>query len=130
MGAWGPEILQDDVAADVYADFMERFEEGMSLVEIRSELEVEYAEYLDDEDDMPVFWLAIARAQWECGGLQADVLAAVKHIIDSGTGLERWEEAGEAALQERREVLKEFAALLDEPNPRPRVKGMGSDSIV
>jgi hypothetical protein len=102
---------------------MERFDEGKSVAAIRSELKDEYAEYLEDEDDGPIFWLALSQAQWECGQLQPDVLARALNIITTGKGLERWEEAGDETFEERKQELTQFAWLLIQPNPSPRVRG-------
>ena len=115
MGAWGTGILQNDVSADVYADFMERFEAGVEPAAIRAELEESYADGLEDMDDMPSIWLAIAKAQWECGHLQPDVLAKVSEIITSEESLGLWEEGGEALLKERKQVLTTFLEQLRKP---------------
>lgn len=123
MGAWGTGILQDDVSADVYADFMERFEAGVKPAAIRSELEESYADSLEDMDDMPSIWLAIAKAQWECGHLQPDVLEKVSEIVTTEESLGLWEEAGETLFEERKHVLATFLEEIGKPNLHPRKPG-------
>ena len=123
MGAWGTQILEDDVAADVYADFMQRYEDGLTPAAIRRELEDEYSDYLEDEDDMPLFWFAMTQAQWEIAQLQPSVLAKVSALIAAGRGLERWREAGEEALHERQWVLAQFLTQLQEANSAPHKRG-------
>ena len=123
MGAWGTAILEDDVTADVYADFMERFDAGMTPAGIRKELESDYADGIEDQDDGPLFWLALAKAQWECGRLQSDVLAKVSAIVTTGEGIALWQESGAVLLEERKQALTMFLDLLGKPNPHPRKRG-------
>lgn len=108
MSAWGTDILEDDVAADVYADYRNKLDAGMKPADIRVALEEEFANVLEDKDDAPSFWLALAKAQWECKRLQPDVFAKASEIVKTGADLGRWEEAGEMALKERKQALERF----------------------
>jgi hypothetical protein len=38
MGAWGTGILEDDLAVDIYGDYMERYDEGQHTGDIQAEL--------------------------------------------------------------------------------------------
>ncbi len=120
MGTWGLNVLDDDVASDVHGDYIKRFNLQMPHDQIVSELAGEYADELTDEDDRPVVWLAIARAQWDCGALDQRILDRVREIVAEGQGLERWAEAGAGELARRREALSTFLAKLQTRNPRPR----------
>ncbi len=122
MGTWGTGILHDDFALDIYQDYIERWNAGIATPEaVRIALEQEYADSLDDVDDEPVFWLALARVQWECGVLQTDILAKVKEIIESGRSLQRWEDAIDTTAHGRRRgVLKRFLNTLRTPCSKPR----------
>lgn len=122
MGTWGTGILDDDLAADVYADYMDSFEAGTPLVRIRIQLEADYTEALDDSEDSIRFWLALAQAQWDCGALQPDVLTNAVALIESGEAIISWEDALQEDLTARKRVLEEFAALIRKPNPNPRTR--------
>ncbi len=112
MGAWGTSMLEEDVAADVYADFMERLDAGVKPEAIRTELEANYREYLEDQDDRISFWLALAKAQLDCRALQTDVAAKALESIQTGDALRLWQYAKPNDLAERKSVLEEFATLL------------------
>jgi hypothetical protein len=116
-------ILDDDVVADVYADFMERFDQGIAPEDICAELEDEYADTLGNVDDGPAIWLALALAQWECGQLEPDMLAKVSEIVASGVELERWKEEWR---DKRKQALAAFLEQIS-PNPHQRRPGQGDE---
>jgi hypothetical protein len=120
MGTWGVAILSDDFAADIYGDYMERYDDGEEHAAIREYLERDNAEALDDEDECPVFYYALAKAQWECGALETNVLQRVRNQITSGDGLERWEEDGATYLKKRNDALAKFLAQINTPKVKPR----------
>jgi hypothetical protein len=120
MGTWGFALLEDDLAADVFGDYIKRFNLKMPHNQIMNELLREYSDELDDSDDGPVVWLAVARAQWECGALDQQVLDRVRDVVAEGKGLDRWAQPGGRGLARRRKVLSTFLAKLRTVNPRPR----------
>ena len=93
MGAWSTTILGDDFAADVYGEFLDAYNDGKELSAIRRELEMKNKNELNDPDEGPIFWLALAKAQWDCGFLDSDVLTKVGEIVNQELGLDRWREA-------------------------------------
>lgn len=86
MGAWGTAISDNDTFLDVHAGFFGLYDKGMDLGEITDRLKGEYRDLIknEEEPDAHAFWFAIAQAQWECKGLQAEVLEQVKRIIETG----------------------------------------------
>ncbi len=60
MGTWGTAILSDDYALDVYRDYLDRYDAGESHTAILAALREEQREALEDPDDAPLFWLAVA----------------------------------------------------------------------
>lgn len=120
MGAWSTSILGDDFASDVYAGFMDAYNDGADLKEIRASVEHACLNEIADPDEGPVFWLALARAQWDCGALDADVLERVKQIVEQGLGLDRWKDESARDLMKRKKVVAEFYAKLQTPRPNPR----------
>jgi len=119
MGTWGTALLSDDFALDIYDNYMEHYNDGLAHEAIREQLLDEFAEALIDPDEEPVFWLALAKAQWECGALQDDVYQRVKAIVETGEGLELWEEDMKL-LRKRKQVLQKFLQQIGTPKEKPR----------
>ncbi len=67
MGAWGVAIFSDDLAADIRDDFRELIGDGLTPSEATDRLMEEYRSALDDSHELPVFWIALAVAQWKLG---------------------------------------------------------------
>lgn len=121
MGTWGVRILQDDLALDVYDEYIKWFNVQESDKSIRRRLLKEFGpDTFEDEDDGPNFWLALAKAQWDCGRLSKDVLREARRIADRGLGLERWAEEGPKALARRRAAIAKLIEQISVPNPEPR----------
>ncbi len=121
MGAWGFGVLQDDTALDVRADYLKHFNGGRGREETLRRLKHEYAGCMGDPDEEPVFWLAVAACEWECGQLSKPVLTRVRRIVQRGLGLDRWAAEGPTVLRHRRARLAAFLKSIEEPNPKPRV---------
>ena len=112
MGAWGYGIFEDDVALDVRGDFEEAVNGGASIEEASAVILGEYAEELEDVDDGPVVYLALAALQVERGRVQDPIRREALRVIDEGTNLPRWEDAGEEALTARKRVLDDLRTAL------------------
>ncbi|MBA2276576.1 MAG: MarR family transcriptional regulator [Chloroflexia bacterium] len=112
MGTWGTAIFDDDVAMDARGTFDDALVEGLSVPAATQRVREEYAEILDDPDEGPVVRLALAGLQLEQGALQPGAQREALAVIDQGQGLDRWEEAGEESLAERKQVLEAFKARL------------------
>lgn len=120
MGTWGTAILRDDLARDVNQDYLDLYDDGLAHPAIVKKLRHKYAAELKDSDDAPLFWLALAKAQWECGALEQAVLNRVLRIIERGQGLERWRARDAQALAKRKETLERFGQQIQLPNAKPR----------
>lgn len=133
MGAWGTGISSNDTYGDIYDQFMELYNEGRSHAEISERLIRENKETIGIEEDAPNFWYALAKAQWECRGLDKDVLDRVEDHILAGRDLEIWKELGasNSDLVARRKALDKFLAKLksDRPAAKKRKKKKFYDSI-
>jgi len=120
MGSWGVAIFSDDLAADIRNDFRELIGDGLTSSEATDRLKADYASSLDDPDEMPVFWIALALVQWKLGRLEESTKKMALQVIDDGTDLERWDDAKSRAKREK--VLeKTRAELLAAPPPAKRV---------
>ena len=120
MGAWSTSILGDDFASDVYGEFIEAYNDGKELKVIRAELEETNRSELNDLDEGPIFWLALAKAQWDCGSLDSDLLDKVREIVGQELGLDRWREGKASGLEKRKKVLSEFYTKLQSQNLKPK----------
>ena len=77
MGAWGTGILQNDTTADIWVEFKELYNKGLSCKDIRIKLEEDYHPQ-NDEEYYGEIWTGIAHGQWMCGGLEDYTVEKVK----------------------------------------------------
>ena len=104
MGAWGTAIFSDDTACDVRDEWRGYVGEGLSEREATDRLLAEWSASLDDPDEGPVVWLALAATQWKAGRLEERVKRKALAIIDEQSNLAPW--------QENASLLKKRAAAL------------------
>src|SRR4051794_27390943 len=83
-------------------------------------LVADWAATVDDPDDGPPFWIALALTQWQLGRLDDRVKARALDAIDSGAGMLRWDEAGPAQARARRAVLAKTRAAIISPMGAPK----------
>lgn len=123
MGCWGMGITQNDEYCEIYERFMEEYDAGRPVEVISAELLEEWLEEFDAADGvMHNVYFALAKAQWMCGGISADVLAQVERIVESGVDL-AWlkeMEATERDLKTRQKALEKFLISLRTPREKPR----------
>jgi len=119
MGAWGLEILEDDVALDVRDQLESYLDEGLSARRATGKVLRDFRMFLDDQDDEPIVWLALALTQSERGVLTTLVKKRALEVIDSGRDLLRWEaEPNQVAL--RKVVLQNLRDHLTSSKPLPK----------
>lgn len=119
MGTSGESILADDDAQEVYDHYRRLFLQGKERAEVRKALEICWMDSIADVDDGAVFWLAVAQAQWEFGSVEEEVRERVQEVVVNGLGLARWREGGPEMLAKREKAIREFAAKICSPNPKP-----------
>lgn len=119
MGAWGHGIRQDDFVCDVIGVFDDLMKAGKSVVDATKDLISRFSAEINDTDDGPLFWIALADAQWTYGGLEPQVLQRVQDDFNSGRGLDRWTE-DERAFARRQDAIRKFINKISELNPRPK----------
>jgi hypothetical protein len=113
MGAWGPGLLENDVALDALGFYDERVADGGSVEDAIAAVMNE----LDDEDDRADLILALA---WLASERQAtpDWLAAdARAVIAKGVALSRWDESD--LYEARRAFEQMLLAILDGTTPHP-----------
>lgn len=67
MGAWGHGIRQDDFVCDVNGVFDDLLKAGKSVAEATKEMKSRFSAEIKNTDDGPLFWIALADAQWTYG---------------------------------------------------------------
>lgn len=113
MGTWGYDIFDDDVTSDIRALFEDELNVRASVAHATAEVLRESKGALDDPDDGPIIWLALAALQLGRGELHANVRDHALAVIDSGEDLKRWEAEGNAEdIAGRTRVLEELRARL------------------
>lgn len=117
MGTYGTALFHDDTANDVRDDFLNLLREGHSAEESSKVLLTQWSTSIDDSDDGPIFWLALAATQFEYGCLMEDVMLRAVAVIDEGADLGRW--SGKL-LERRSEMLAELRKKLLGPQPKAR----------
>jgi hypothetical protein len=118
MSYSGAGLYDDDTGADVRARYRELVADGATSEEATNALIAEWGELLDDPDDAPAFWLALADTQSKVGRLEARVQRQALELIESGADLARF--AHDRRLYaRRREVLAKLAEQLTGPQRSP-----------
>ena len=122
MGAWGTGLYQDDVTEDVKDAYKDRLHRGKQGEEITKELIEENIDILEDEEDAPLFWFALADTQWNMGRLEPFVKEKALEYLRTGKDLERWKREEPKDLKKRKKVLEKLEEkLLTEPPEKKKV---------
>ena len=116
MGAWGTGVFSDDTACDVRDGYVDLVGDGLTGIEATQKLLREWSETLEDPDEGPVFWLALAATQWKNGRLEDFVLRRALAVIDDGGDLARWD-ANSGDYKKRQRVVEKLRAQLTSPQP-------------
>src|SRR5580704_2795352 len=74
MSAWGTAAFSDDAACDVRDSYIDLLDDGLSGHDATKKLVGAWSKLLEDPDEAPVFWLALAATQWKYGRLEPHVL--------------------------------------------------------
>ena len=117
MAAWGTGLYQDDIAEDVRDDYKKYFKEGLNNEEVYNEMLQRYENEINDVQDGPVFWFALADTMWRLGKLTDEVKVKAIQCIDDGKDVECWREQGEKEACKRQVVLAKLKEKLLSPMP-------------
>lgn len=133
MGTWGTAISSNDSYKDVYSEFMDLYNDGLEVQEITEIIIKRNSEIINDPEDGPNFWFAMAMAQWQCKGLDNNIFNKVKQIVENDEDIKIWHELGASRkdIDKRRGVLKAFIEKISTENPKAkrRKKKILRDSI-
>ena len=117
MGAWGTGIFADDNAADLRDDYRKLIGDGVTGPQATDRLIAQWAPQ-GDPDVGPVFWLALALTQWNCGRLEERIKAEALRVIEDGSAIRPW--AGGPDERKRQAVLEAAQRKLRSPQPAQR----------
>jgi hypothetical protein len=112
MGAWGPGLFDDDLAADMRNVWDDAVAEGHSLPEASTSVKQMFeGDSADDYDEGPVYWLALASLQLEAGAVEPLVRERALASIEPNT--QKWhEESDPESAATREKVLSTLADAL------------------
>ena len=120
MGAWGPKLYQDDVAQDVRDEYKELLKIGLSNEEATKKLINDNKGLIDDVDEGPIFWFALADTQWKLGRLLPEVKEKAIQYIQDGEHLKAWSNQDPKLRLKRKVVLEELMNQLNTQIPEAK----------
>lgn len=120
MGTWGVKIFQDDLAKDIKDTYIDSLKQGIDNNEITQNLIKDYVDNLD-EDEISIFWFALADVQWDYGRLAKEVKEKALYYLNIGIDLKRWkEETTEKEYVKRKKVLEDLEKKLKSELPKEK----------
>ncbi len=118
MGTWGYGILDNDTAMDVKGIFEGAMEDGKSFDAATEEVLHECQDVLEDSDEGPIVYLALAAVQLEQGQIHNWLRDRALEIIDRRRGLALWREAGGEVLSLHLEARKDLRKAIRQAETR------------
>ena len=119
MGNWNTSVTGNDTAKDLYIEYTAAFynfdvEKALKRIDsyIRKEMFDE-----SDEEEWCNYIYSLADFMWKKGILTDSIRNKAIEMIDSGFGLELWQEAGQKTFDSRKKKLTEFKEKLLSPQP-------------
>lgn len=67
---WDTGVFDDDIAMDINAEFDDAIEEGITVKEATKQILETFQDVLEDEEEAPIVYLALAALQLEKGDIQ------------------------------------------------------------
>ena len=123
MGCWGMGITQSDEYCEIYERFMEEYDEGKPLSDIKQDILEEYLAEFDENDGvLHDVYFALGKAEWMCGGISDDIFGKISHIISTGENIDFYREleATEHDLKLRKKNLDKFLTSLSTPRGKTK----------
>ena len=118
MGTWGSKLYQDDFTQDVRDNYKEKLKDGKDNQQALKEILKDYAWIEEDDDERPLFWMALADTLWNLGRLTLEVKEEAIKEIGKGADLERWKNEGtKKEYENRKKELEALKEKLERPMP-------------
>jgi hypothetical protein len=116
----GPKIIDSDLAYDIYNEFIDLYDSGMDVEDIKKKIEKWQSELFDDVE-VELYITAYALALWETGNLTESILCDVKQSIEKGASIRMWEDGNDEKIAiSRRKELNKFITKISIPKEQPR----------
>ena len=119
MGAWGSSLYANDTTCDIRDAYMKLLQEQISNDEAYKKIRSQFGEYLDDPDEAPLFWFALADTQWKVGRLRPEVKSNALEWIKKGGGLSLWEESPSGGAGWKK-TLEKLRTKLETEQPKEK----------
>jgi len=109
MGAWGSSLYANDTSSDVRDAYMGFLKDQLSKQEAYDKTVSLFGDCINDPDEAPLFWYALADTQWQVGRLMPEVKVKALEWIKEGGGLKLWEDSksGSTGWQKTLDKLQE-----------------------
>lgn len=133
MGCWGMGITQSDEYSEIYERFMEEYDQGKPIEDIKADIFEEYFDLFDEDDGvLHDMYFAIGKAEWMCGGISDEVFEAISDIINSGKNIAFYREleATERDLKLRQKNLEKFLNSLSTPRDKVKKRKVPTEKYV
>ena len=121
MGTWGNKLYEDDEAQDARDVYKSLLEKGLDGREATDRFLKMFKASLNDSDDGPIVWFALADTQWKLGRLEPRVKKQAIKLVDDGSSLDRWKEGGAKMVASRQKVLDALKQQLLSKQPPKKV---------
>lgn len=116
MGTWGNGILQDDTVLDVIEEFKKYLKESSDVVIATTKTIEKNKDILDDEDSALLFWIALAKCQWEYGKLDPLVFESLVKVFESEKWVGIWDGVTKKDFEKRKQIISELIEKLKSEN--------------
>ena len=117
MGAWGTGLYQDDTTCDVKEEYLNLLKIGTEPEEAMEEMIINWEDCIEDVEEGPLFWFALAETQWRYGLLDEKVKEIALQYIEEGIDLKRWEE-DQKLYTKRKTELEKLKEKLESEQPK------------
>ena len=102
------DLFDNDIANDVKKRFEKFIEIGLSVAQATNNILNFFKNELGDDEEKAIIYLSLVSLQMKHGSLQGTIKKRALKIIESGQGIERWEESGGEILDQKKNFLNEL----------------------
>ena len=119
MAIDGTGIIDSDLAHDIYNEFMDLYDAGLFIDEIRKRI-YQFKDELSDNLELEIFYSVLCHALWEIGELLETDYKELENYYENEQGLNEWKKLGSGIYSERKKTLQSQLKKLSKPRSKPR----------
>lgn len=120
MSVDGADILESDLAHDIYNNILDLYDSNISIDDIFGRISV-FEQELTDETDVEIYLSASALALWEIGQLDEQRVRRLSSLMESGEIVMRWQQFTDSDFARTREkALSRLLRKVGTPRKNPR----------